>query len=259
VGMERLLLVDVGNSSTKVVWSEGARFEVLGRAVLATGELTAGRLGELTAGWDYGAACVASVVPGQAAEVVELCGGRVRVFELGWRSRLGIGLDYPRPESIGADRLANAVAAVARMGSPVVVVDSGTAVTFDVVSGAGDYVGGVIAPGLDLMIDYLAERTALLPRVELARPEAAVGRSTEQAMRSGAYHGYRGMVGEILARVCEELVPGAGGRVPVVATGGHAGLIFGDMAAIDAVLPDLTMEGLHLVARLELGGEGETR
>jgi type III pantothenate kinase len=103
---------------------------------------------------------------------------------------LGVGIDYPKPETIGADRLANAAAAVALYGSPAIVVDFGTAVTFDVISAAGDYAGGVIAPGLNAMTDYLHNRTALLPRVSLREPHRAIGRSTVEAMRSGAIHGY---------------------------------------------------------------------
>ena len=118
---------------------------------------------------------------------------------------LGVGIDYPKPETIGADRLANAAAAVALYGSPAIVVDFGTAVTFDVISPAGNYAGGVIAPGLGAMTDYLHNRTALLPRVNLREPRRAIGRSTAEAMRSGAIHGYRGLIAEILRQILKEI------------------------------------------------------
>ena len=117
-----------------------------------------------------------------------------------------MGIDYPRPETIGADRLANATAATALYGSPAVVVDFGTAVTFDVISADRKYIGGVIAPGLNAMTDYLHKRTALLPRVTLREPRRAVGRSTAEAMRSGAVYGYRGLVAEILRQVVKEIL-----------------------------------------------------
>jgi type III pantothenate kinase len=117
---------------------------------------------------------------------------------------LGIGIDYPDPDSIGADRLANAAACALLHGAPGIVVDFGTAVTFDVISKSGNYIGGVIAPGLNAMTGYLHDRTALLPNIKLREPRSAVGRSTEQAMLSGAVHGYRGLVKEILARIRAE-------------------------------------------------------
>ena len=156
----------------------------------------------------------------------------------------GVGIDYPKPNSIGPDRLANAVAARARFGAPVVVVDFGTAVTFDVVNAAGNYVGGIIAPGLAVMTDYLHEKTALLPKIQIREIKTAIGKSTEEAMLVGAVHGYRGLVRELIAELKREL------RVkilPVVATGGYAKLIAAKLPEISAVAPDLTLEGLRLV------------
>ena len=134
---------------------------------------------------------------------------------------LGVGIDYPRPETIGADRLANATAATALYGSPAVVVDFGTAVTFDVISADRKYIGGVIAPGLNAMTDYLHKRTALLPRVTLREPRCAVGRSTAEAMRSGAVYGYRGLVAEILRQVVKEIASTRKVHY-LIATGGDA-------------------------------------
>ena len=131
-------------------------------------------------------------------------------------------LIIPRPDTIGPDRLANAVAARHRFGAPVVVVDFGTAVTFDVVNRAGNYAGGIIAPGLAAMTDYLHEKTALLPRISIREIKSAVGKSTEQAMLVGAVHGYRGLVRELIAELKREL---KAKHLPVVATGGYARLM----------------------------------
>jgi type III pantothenate kinase len=156
----------------------------------------------------------------------------------------GVGIDYPRPRTIGPDRLANAVAAREHFGAPVVVVDFGTAVTFDVVDGAGNYAGGIIAPGLAAMTDYLHEKTALLPRIRIREVSRPIGKSTEQAMLVGAVHGYRGLVRELIGELKRELKVR---RLPVVATGGYARLIAAKLPEITRVDPLLTLEGLRLV------------
>lgn len=156
----------------------------------------------------------------------------------------GVGIDYPQPQTIGPDRLANAVAAWQRFGAPVVVVDFGTAVTFDVVDAHGNYVGGVIAPGLAAMTDYLHERTALLPRIKIREFKSPIGRSTEEAMLVGAVHGYRGLIRGLVLELKREL---RARKLPVVATGGYAKLIAAKLPEISAVAPNLTLEGLRLV------------
>jgi type III pantothenate kinase len=123
------------------------------------------------------------------------------------------------------------------------VVDFGTAVTFDVVDRAGNYVGGIIAPGLSAMTDYLHEKTALLPRVHIRDTDAVIGRSTREAMLIGAVHGYRGLIRELIRELKRELKCQ---RLPVVATGGYAGLIAAKLPEINAVEPLLTLEGLRL-------------
>ncbi|HEX7571083.1 MAG TPA: type III pantothenate kinase, partial [Verrucomicrobiae bacterium] len=168
----------------------------------------------------------------------------VPLLELTAKSVRGVGIDYPKPDSIGPDRLANAVAARRRFGAPVVVVDFGTAVTFDVVDSKGNYVGGIIAPGLAAMTNYLHEKTALLPKIEIREIKTAIGKSTEEAMLVGAVHGYRGLVRELIAELKRELRVK---KLPVVATGGYAKLIAAKLPEISAVEPDLTLEGLRLV------------
>jgi type III pantothenate kinase len=169
---------------------------------------------------------------------------RLDTLELTPKTLRGVGIDYPKPKTIGPDRLANAVAARHHFGAPAVVLDFGTAVTFDVVNGAGDYIGGVIAPGLAAMTDYLHEKTALLPRIKIREINTVIGRSTEQAMLVGAVHGYRGLIRELLMELKRELKVH---RLPVVATGGYARLIAARLPEISAVAPNLTLEGLRLV------------
>lgn len=164
-------------------------------------------------------------------------------LELTPKTLRGVGIDYPNPETIGPDRLTNAVAARHRFGSPVVVIDFGTAVTFDVVDRRGNYVGGIIAPGLAAMTDYLHDKTALLPRIRIREINGAIGKSTEEAMLVGAVHGYRGLIRELLAELKRELKTK---HLPVVATGGYAQLIAAKLPEIHAVAPDLTLEGLRL-------------
>jgi type III pantothenate kinase len=169
---------------------------------------------------------------------------KLKALELNPKTIRGVGIDYPKPDSIGADRLANAVAAKFHFGAPVVVVDFGTAVTFDVVNSKGNYVGGIIAPGLAAMTDYLHEKTALLPKIKIREVKSVIGKSTEHAMLVGAVHGYRGLIRGLLVELKRELKTK---KLPVVATGGYAKLIAAKLPEISAVAPDLTLEGLRLV------------
>jgi len=155
----------------------------------------------------------------------------------------GVGIDYPKPATIGPDRLANAVAAHHHHGAPSVVVDFGTAVTFDVINRKGDYVGGIIAPGLSVMTDYLHEKTALLPRIQIRDEKAIIGKNTEQAMMIGAVHGYRGLVRELILQLKREL---GVRKLPVIATGGYAQLMAKGLPEITEINPVLTLEGLRL-------------
>ena len=168
----------------------------------------------------------------------------IPAFELTAGTVQGVGINYPRPQTIGPDRLANAVAVKHQFGAPAVVVDFGTAVTFDVVDVRGDYAGGIIAPGLAAMTDYLHEKTALLPRIKIREVNSVVGKSTEEAMLIGAVCGYRGLVRELIVELKREL---GTRRLPVVATGGYAPLIAARMSEITAVEPLLTLKGLRLV------------
>jgi type III pantothenate kinase len=191
-------------------------------------------------------AALCSVVPRATPLVCGMIRRRWRMgcLELTFKTLRGVGIDYPEPKSIGPDRLANAVAVARRFGAPAVVVDFGTAVTFDVVNRAGDYVGGIIAPGLAVMTDYLHEKTALLPRIKIREEKAVIGKNTRQAMLIGAVHGYRGLIRELIGELKKEL---RAKRLPVVATGGYARLIAARLPEITAIEPLLTLEGLRLV------------
>jgi type III pantothenate kinase len=190
----------------------------------------------------YEAAVLASVVPSATRKLRRYMSVTHIMVHAG--IDLGIGVRYPNPKQIGADRLANAVAVTELYGAPAIVVDFGTAVTFDIVNARREYVGGVIAPGLAAVTDYLYQRTALLPRITLAEPRSAIGTSTVAAMRVGAVVGYRGLVREILGALRRE--PGMR-RAVVVATGGYGDLIARKIPEIARVNPMLTLEGLRFI------------
>ena len=189
-----------------------------------------------------------SVVPTKNSAISKAAHNKAQVLWLDWKLELGVTIDYPKPESLGADRLANAVAVAELYGWPAIVADFGTAATFDVVSEERRYVGGVIAPGLEAMTNFLYQRTALLPRFSLKEPRRAVGKSTVEAMRSGAIFGYRGLVREILTRIKAE--QSSRKKVTIVATGGYARLIASQVPEIAVIHPHLTLEGLRIVGNL---------
>lgn len=237
------LLIDVGNGRTKLALA--SQDTLLDRRDCPTPGLTPAAARAVLAGWEFRRAVLCSVVPAAVPVFRAVLGEKMT--ELRHDTPMGIGVRYPRPESIGADRLANAVALAHLHGAPGIVIDFGTAVTFDILSADRHYVGGVIAPGLRLMTDYLHERTALLPKVELREPETAIGQSTEQAILAGAAIGYRGMIHGILQALRKELPPGP---VHLVATGGDAEWIIAGMGERIPVDPDLTLQGLRLVGNL---------
>ena len=246
----KLAVVDVGNTSTAVgLWSDGRVSRV---AHCDGGFDEASRL-DIFSRRDIDAIAYVSVVP--RADRKWRAFARERVLRLRQVSctrfpfaipsrKVAISLDYPKPETIGADRLADAVGAVSRYGAPLIVMDFGTALTAAVVT--HDYVwrGGVIAPGFPIMRDYLFERTAKLPQMTLGSGRAPkIGRSTEEAMRFGALVGYRGMVREIVA----ELTRNFGEDFRLVATGGFAKWVLRDVNLPFVVDPTLTLYGAGLI------------
>jgi type III pantothenate kinase len=239
------LLIDVGNGRVKLGLERGGG--IAERREVMTRGINEAEVERACAGWSWDQAVLCSVVPAAVPPFRSVLGAGL--VELRHDMELGIGIEYPAPETIGPDRLANAVALAALHGAPGVVIDFGTAVTFDVVSRDRCYAGGIIAPGLRLMTDYLHERTALLPRVELREPERAIGKSTEQAILSGAALGYRGMVSGILRALLAEL-GAASGEARLVATGGDAEWIVAGMEESITCDPDLTLRGLSLVGNI---------
>jgi len=242
------LLIDVSNSFVKLAFATKEKIGTPRR--VPTSKLTANALRRILRGHKVGTIVVSSVVP-KKNKAISAAAGTTRVLFLNPKLDLGVGIDYPKPRAIGADRLANAVAVRQLYGAPAIVVDFGTAVTFDVVSVAGDYVGGVIAPGLEVMTNYLYQRTALLPKLSLREPPRAIGKTTRDAMMSGAVFGYRGLVREIVRRLTEENFPRKNPRV--IATGGYAQLIANKLPEIEAVHQNLTLEGLRIVANRSIG------
>ena len=243
-----ILLFDIGNTNTHLGLANSRR--VVKQTDIPTDAWFKGTAESLLVRFIRGArlegAALCSVVPRATPRVSRMVRRlwHLRCLELGPGTLRGVGVDYPQPHKIGPDRLANAVAARHRFGAPAVVVDFGTAVTFDVLDCAGNYVGGIIAPGLAAMTDYLHEKTALLPRIRIREPKSPIGRSTQEAMLVGAVHGYRGLVRELILELKREL---KARRLLVVATGGYARLIASKLPEITAVDPLLTLEGLRLV------------
>jgi type III pantothenate kinase len=240
------LLIDISNSYAKIAFASKRRVSAPVR--ISTGQLTSAFVAGFFKKRKVRKVVVSSVVPSKNPSIIKAARKRANVLWLDSKLNLGVGIDYPRPHSIGADRLANATAVAELYGFPAIVVDFGTAVTFDIISDRRTYVGGVIAPGLEAMTNFLYQRTALLPRISLKEPRRAVGKSTIEAMLSGAVFGYRGLVREILARIKAEQFPRK--KVYVVATGGYARLIAGGLPEIGVIHPHLTLEGLRIVANL---------
>jgi type III pantothenate kinase len=243
--MADYLLIDISNSFTKLAFATRRRISKPTR--IATQRFSAPVLRRVLRRHKIGMVAVCSVVPKKNNFVRKAAKG-TRILWLTPKIKLGVGIDYPNPKGIGADRLANAAAVAALYGCPAIVVDFGTAVTFDIVSLQRKYIGGVIAAGLEAMTNFLYQRTALLPKLSLKEPRSAVGRSTMEAMRAGAVIGYRGLVREIIGQIKAERFPGQ--KTHVIATGGYAGLIAKRLDEIDLVHPNLTLEGLRIVANL---------
>ena len=190
-------------------------------------------------------AVLCSVVPPLIGVFEEVCRRYLKLSPLvvGAGVKTGVRICMDNPREVGADRIVNAVAAHQLYGRPVIVIDFGTATTFDVVSEEGDYLGGAIAPGIAISTEALFTRTAALPRVELISPKQAIGRNTVAAMQSGIVFGYVGLIEGIVSRIQQELAS----KAKVVATGGYAGLLAQETPLIEVVNPDLTLIGLRLI------------
>ena len=248
-----LLAVDVGNTHTVLGLFEGERLVADWRVASrkdATADETGGIWRQLfsIAGVDPAAVdgmIVSSVVP-DLDRTIGAVGRRYFGAEplfVAPGVKTGLPILYENPHEVGADRIVNAVAAVKRYGAPVIVLDFGTATTFDVVSPKGEYLGGVIAPGLGISAEALFSRAARLARVEVREPARVIGRTTQESIQSGLFHGYVALVEGLVRRVREEL----GVPAPVVATGGIAPVFRQSLPFLDAIDPGLTLEGLRLI------------
>lgn len=240
-----LLAVDAGNTNIKLGVFRDA--ELLGHWRLPTDATRAAELFErakLSAEEVKGIA-IASVVPSLNASLKSMSEhlfGLTPLF-VDHTTETGLKILYNPPSALGADRIVDAVGAVAKYGAPCIVVDFGTATTFNAINSAGEFIGGAISPGLMTCSEALFARAAKLPRVEFARPEKVIGSSTVEAMQSGIYHGYAGLVDGVLGKMLEAI----GGKPQIVATGGLAPLIAPASQYIDHVDETLTLDGLRLV------------
>ncbi len=251
-----LLTLDVGNTQTVLGLFDGEDLAAHWR-LTTVAERTTDELRLLLHGLldlegfstsDISGVAVSSVVPAVTGVVRHMAGhltdGPVVVIEPGVRTGMKILIDNPR--EVGADRVANSVAARQRYGAPVIVVDFGTSTNFDVVSPDGDYIGGAIAPGLAISTDALISGTAALRRVELVPPRSPIGKGTVEAIQSGALYGHAGLVDGIM----ERLAAAVGGAASRVATGGLASTIVPHCSSVDVVEEFLTLDGLRLVYEL---------
>ena len=248
-----LLVVDIGNTQTHLGVFHGDEL-VHDWRFATVRESTADELGarlrsllalrELDFG-DLDASILSSTVPQLRPEWTAMAerylGHEMPVVGPGLRTGMPIRMDNPR--EVGADRLVNAVAGFERLGGPCVIVDFGTAITYDIVGAAGEYVGGVIAPGVEISMEALTSRAAAIPKVDLTPPRALIGKSTVEAIRSGVIYGFAAQVDGMLARLRDQL----GEETAAIATGGLAGAIVPFCELIDEVDPLLTLTGLRLI------------
>jgi type III pantothenate kinase len=188
---------------------------------------------------------IASVVPPLNSVLEEMSTKyfRLEAIFLGPGTRTGMAIQYDNPQEVGADRIANSVAAFEKYGGPCIVVDFGTAITFDAISGKGEYLGGVIAPGIGISSEALFQQAARLPRVEIREPQRVIGTNTVASMQSGLFYGAVGMVDGILDRMCVTL----GAMTKVVATGGQAPLVAAASKYKIPVDSSLTLDGLRII------------
>jgi type III pantothenate kinase len=250
-----LLVIDVGNTNTKIGVCEGDRL-LVSWTLTTRREQTADEYGVFTgtllhtrgiAPGDIEGVAISNVVPPvqQALERMaeQYFGVTAFSVEPGVNTAVPLAVDNPR--EVGPDRIVSVVAAVAAYGAPLIVVDLGTATRFDCVNARGEFIGGAIAPGISVAVDALLSRAARLFRVELVRPKEAIGRNTVTNIQSGVVHGFAGLVDGLVERMKTEM----GGAPRVIATGGLAPLIADVARSIEHVDPDLKLHGLRLIYR----------
>ena len=262
-----LLAIDVGNSNITIGSFRNGSLAAVRRAATpasATADELEVLLEELlhlddAAFADVSAIACASVVPAVTSALEAVADRRERALLVASAGTVPIPVRLDRPGDVGADRLVNALAAARLHGTPAVVIDLGTATTFDCVAADGAFVGGAIAPGLELGLEALAARTAKLPRVELRTPDRAIGRDTVSAIQSGAVLGYQSLVAGLLGRIRRELADAGDvstGDVHVILTGGLSRTPWaGALDGVEAIDPDLTLKGLAILHAEVAGGQ----
>jgi type III pantothenate kinase len=243
-----LLAIDVGNTQTVFGLYDGDRLTTSRRIATdatATGDELGALLGGLLDLSDVGGICLSSTVPALVREYELFAEGwaKAPLLVVGPGTKTGMPIRYDDPREVGPDRVVNAVAAKSRYGAPCIVVDFGTSTNFDVVSPEGEYVGGVLAPGIEISMDALFARAARLMKVDFVEPPTVIGKTTIASLQSGLVYGFAGQVDGIVERIRGEL----GDTAKVIATGGLADLIAPHAKTIETVDPDLTLEGLRLV------------
>jgi len=260
VSKKLLLTIDIGNTNTVLGVFEGTtltgHWRMSSQPSRTSDELKVFIRGFFAADSmvesDVGAVAIASVVPALTPMFDSVCRCLFGVLPLvvGPGVRTGMPIRYDDPREVGADRIVNAVAAYAVYKKELIVVDFGTATTFDCVSADGAYLGGIIAPGVGVSMEALFSKASKLPKVAMEKPPHVIGRNTVHAMQSGLYHGYAAMVDGLISRLCEEL----GGEPTVIATGGIASLIFPDARSIGHIDEFLTLDGLRIIFDLNDSG-----
>jgi len=262
-----LLAVDIGNTNITLGLVEG-RTLVATRRAGTPGTATADELELLLGGLlgldgrslgDVTGIVIASVVPAQTAMIERVAAHLGIGVVVATAGTVPLAIRVDRPGEVGADRLVNALAAQRLYGTPAVVVDFGTATTFDCVGDDGAYLGGAIAPGLELGLEALAARTAKLPRIELRTPDRAIGRDTVGAMQSGTIFGYQALASGLLARIRAELAELTGADVEsiqAILTGGLSAAPWArDIEGVSVIDPDLTLKGLAILYAEVAGGD----
>jgi type III pantothenate kinase len=248
-----LLAVDVGNTNVTFALFEGERLAADWRVTShreRTADEMAVELRQLFALRDLELSVVtgvviSSVVPNLNPALIEASRRYLKCEPLmvGPGVKTSVKVRYDNPKEVGADRIANALAAYTKYGGPIIVIDFGTAVTYDAINAVGDYLGGAIAPGVEISLDALVSQTAMLRRVEAVAPDSVIGRNTVASIQSGLVWGFVAQVEGMVARMVAEL----GGSARVIATGGQAALVAGLTHVIEVTDPLLTLEGLRLI------------
>jgi type III pantothenate kinase len=254
-----LLTIDIGNTNTVLGVFEGTEVvedwriaTVPDRTADETAVILQGLLGQSSTVKDADISGIAlcSTVPSVLHEMREMCRryyGDVPAVLVEPGVKTGVPVRVDNPKEVGSDRIMNALAAVHLYGGPAIVVDFGTSTNFDVVSPAGEFIGGALAPGMEISVDALSRRAAQLLKVELTRPQRVIGRNTVECLQSGIIYGFAGQVEGIVTRLARELVPRDPDSVTVIATGGLAPVLLDEVSVVDAHEPWLTLIGLRLV------------